>query len=229
MKDAPFRCSEQAERVALATGLNIGCGYNKSTEPGWVNLDCSPHVEPEVLFDLAEISNFGEKLPFRENQFSHMLMSHVIEHLPQPLPIMQELWRVAAPGCQLIIRVPYGSSDIAFEDPTHYRQYFLNSFSYFGQPAYARADYGYRGDWKERERLLVLDPRFPEDDIPDDPRDMMQIVNTFRNVIDEFIVVLEAVKPMRQPEASSGIPRVPVRFATRAQMNAKIDELRDHG
>lgn len=197
--------------------LNIGCGHNKMTSPGWINLDCSPHVEPDVLFNLFDIEK-GGLLPFHKEHFSAMLMSHVIEHLPNPLPIMQELWRVAKPDCELVIRVPYGSSDIAFEDPTHYRQYFLNSFSYFGQPAYARADYGYRGDWMEKERVLVIDERFPREAIPEDPREFMQMINTYRNVIEEFIVVLVAVKPLRQPEASSGIPRVPVRFAYREDL-----------
>lgn len=207
----------QASRLVSGTHLNIGCGRNKEAAPEWVNLDCSGDVEPDLLFDLNTIED-GNLLPFHKDRFSFMQMSHVIEHLPRPLPIMQELWRVAQPGCQFLIRVPYGSSDIAFEDPTHVRQYFLNSFSYFGQPAYARADYGYRGDWRERERVLVIDARFPREAIPEDPRDFMNMINTYRNVIEEFIVVLEAVKPLRQPEACIGIPRVPVRFTYREDL-----------
>ena len=60
---------------------------------------------------------------------------------------MQELWRIAKPNAKMVIRVPHGASDDAWEDPTHVRAYFSNSFGYYSQPYYWRADYGYRGDW----------------------------------------------------------------------------------
>ena len=144
-----------------------------------------------------------QPLPFHEDLFSRILMSHVLEHLTDPLPLMQEIWRVAKPGAELIIRVPYGSSDIAFEDPTHYRQYFANSFMYFGQPAYAAADYGYRGDWQVQERVLVLDKRVDRNQLPDSPSEVMELINTHRNFVEEFICVLTAVKPLRTPTSPS--------------------------
>ena len=98
------------------------------------------------------------RLPLADDSVEEFLASHILEYIHYILPVMQELHRVAKPGAKLLARVPYGSSDIAFEDPTHCRQFFLNSFSYFGQPAYARADYGYTGDWEEVKRFLVLNP-----------------------------------------------------------------------
>lgn len=194
--------------------LNIGCGHSLlPAKDGWTNLDCSDKVGADIVFDLNTIEQ-GFLLPYQDETFDFMLMSHVLEHLPRPLPIMEELWRVAKHGCELIVRVPYGSSDIAFEDPTHYRQYFLNSFSYFGQPAYARADYGYRGDWQEVQRVLVIDQRFPPEAIPDSPEEFMQMVNTHRNVIEEFIVVLKAV-PLRNPADGGDTLKVPTRFGYR--------------
>lgn len=62
--------------------------------------------------------------------------------------MMQELHRIAKPGAKANFRLPNGASDDAFEDPTHVKQYFLQSFGYFSQPYYWRSDYGYRGDWK---------------------------------------------------------------------------------
>jgi hypothetical protein len=47
---------------------------------------------------------------------------------------MEELHRIAKPNAKVVFKVPYGSSDRAFEDPTHVRQYFLHSFDYFCQP-----------------------------------------------------------------------------------------------
>lgn len=190
--------------------LNVGCGRNILPQSeGWVNLDISPDVGADVLFDLTEIQ-YDIQLPFPDGHFSEIYMSHVLEHLHFPLPILEELHRVAAPGCRLTIRVPYGSSDIAFEDPTHYRQYFSQSFSYFGQPAYARADYGYRGDWKELTRTFVLSPSITLLPKPDSPEELMSYINLYRNLVQEFVVVLEAVQPIRSP--SEPAPPVEVDF-----------------
>lgn len=178
--------------------LHIGCG--RTILPAvdeWINLDMAALPGVDCVFNLNEIARSGARLPFPSDFFEEMLMAHVLEHLPEPLPIMEELYRVARNGCKFLVRVPYGSSDNAFEDPTHVRQYFLNSFMYFGQPAYARADYGYRGDWKEDLRTLVLPKGITEDMLPKDPNELMQVVMTQRNIVDEFHVQLSAVKPAR--------------------------------
>ena len=83
----------------------------------------------------------AERLPFEDNSATHILMSHVLEHIQNPLPMMEELYRVAKPGCLMVIACPYGSSDDAWEDPTHVRPIFASSTLYFSQPAYWKADY----------------------------------------------------------------------------------------
>jgi SAM-dependent methyltransferase len=193
--------------------LNIGCGRSPfPSAEGWVNLDIAQLPGVDCVFNLEEIAK-GAFLPFPVHTFSHLEMSHVLEHLHNPLPIMEELHRVAAPDATFHIRVPYGSSDIAFEDPTHIRQYFLESFSYFGQPAYARADYGYRGDWAETKRTLVFSPLvkyFPQ---PESPEELLDLVRLYRNLVEELIVELQAIHPIRSPEARPS--PVPIEFAFR--------------
>ena len=116
---------------------------------------------------------------------------------------MQELHRVAKPGARAVFRVPYGSSDDAFEDPTHVRQYFMSSFGYFSQPYYWRADYGYRGDWAtEMVTLLVDAARYAGKSA----EEIMSDVRTLRNVVKEMVVELRAVKPVREPKAELQAP-----------------------
>lgn len=196
--------------------LNLGSGREKME--GWVNLDCAPEVNPDTLFNLNElklrhewlatspIGGIRPRLPFDDNTFDEMLMSHLLEHLPNPLAVMEELWRVAKPGCLLTCRLPYGGSDSAFEDPQHCRQYFLQSFEYFSQPCYWRADYGYRGDWKTKARNLLINKHEFPDSL--DLKELMFMVNTMRNIVLEFYVELEAVKPPREPkrELAEGSP-----------------------
>jgi SAM-dependent methyltransferase len=118
----------------------------------------------------------------------------VFEHIRNPLPFMQELHRVAKGGAKAVFRVPYGSSDDAFEDPTHVRRCFMNTFGYFSQPFYWRADYGYRGDWKtERIRLMVSKKRYQGKDL----NAVLEEVMHLRNVVLEMSVDLVAVKPIR--------------------------------
>ncbi|HHK5531698.1 TPA: hypothetical protein ACQUHH_000011 [Bacillus mobilis] len=52
------------------------------------------------------------------------LASYVLEHIEMPLDAMEELHRIAKPNAKMVCHVPYGSSDDAFEDPTHCRQFF---------------------------------------------------------------------------------------------------------
>lgn len=176
--------------------LNIGSGHHRAE--GWTNLDRSLEVKPDILFDLADIP--GKQIPLLSDSVDMFLCSHILEHIPNILPVMQELYRIAKPGASMCVRVPYGGSDIAYEDPTHCRYFFENSMSYFGQPAYARADYGYRGDWCEKNRIISLHPKikqaFGQGHKPS-AEEIIEVVRGYRNMATEIIFELEAVKPAR--------------------------------
>lgn len=172
--------------------LHLGCG--RTILPGWVNLDLLPGEGVDVT---ADLDRCGETpLPFAANTFDEFLASHLFEHLRNPLPFMQELHRIAKPGARAIFRTPYGASDDAHEDPTHVRLCFLNTFGYFSQPFYWRADYGYRGDWQTARTQLLVSKRRYEGQEPDR---IMQDVMQLRNVVQEMIVELVAIKPIRAP------------------------------
>lgn len=172
--------------------LNVGCG--RDTRPGWINLDSADLPGIDVVADVDTCRD--TPLPFPDDRFDEFLLSHLIEHIRDPLSLMQELHRIAAPGAKAIVRVPHGATDDAFEDPTHVRQYFPNSFGYFSQPYYWRADYGFRGDWKTEEVTLVVS-RDEHEGMP--PEEIMKRIKTLRNVVQEMVAKLIAVKPVREP------------------------------
>src|SRR5215472_15915745 len=93
--------------------LNLGCG--RDIREGWVNIDGTPGPGVDHVID------FDEKpaLTFPDDTVDHSEASHLIEHLHNPLPFMEELWRVTRPGGTIAPRCPHGSSDDADEDPTH--------------------------------------------------------------------------------------------------------------
>jgi len=164
-------------------------------QPGWINLDVMALPGVDVVADLDRCAE--APLPFEADSIDELLMSHVIEHLHHTLPLMQELHRIARAGAMLTIRVPYGGTDDAWEDPTHLRPYFINSFAYFSQPAYWRADYGYRGDWQP-DLITLLIPAVQIEGLA--PQDVMKKVMAGRNVVREMIARLVAVKPIRAPQ-----------------------------
>jgi len=72
----------------------------------------------------------------------------------------------------------------------------MNSFTYFAQPAYWRADYGYRGDW-EPSSVTLLVPRAQNEGLSGEA--ILAKVHQLRNTALE-VVALEAVKPIRPPD-----------------------------
>ena len=147
-----------------------------------------------MIADLEQCATIP--LPLADDSIDELLLSHVLEHIEKPLPLMQELWRVAKPGSRLVARTPYGSSDGAFEDPTHVRQLFLQSFGFFSQPYYWRADYGYRGDWMA-ERITLFVGKGGNESLTADQ--ILQKVMTLRNVVQEMVAELICIKPPREP------------------------------
>jgi SAM-dependent methyltransferase len=170
--------------------LNLGCG--RTILPGWLNVDFVTGPGVDIVVDLDDLAR--TPLPLPDDSIDEFLGSHLLEHLHHPLAFMQELHRVAAPDALAVFQLPYGASDDAYEDPTHVRQYFMNSFIYFSQPAYARADYGYRGDWQPLQiRLLIDKPRWQGKSRVE----IIDAVDSLRNVVLEMQVYCQAIKPIR--------------------------------
>jgi len=100
--------------------LNLGCGAFK--KDGYINVDCSCELKPEVLHNLNEFP-----YPFSDNEFDIIEADHVMEHLSEPFMVMKEIHRIAKNNASLIIKVPHFSR--GFMHPGH-RCGFDISFAY---------------------------------------------------------------------------------------------------
>jgi SAM-dependent methyltransferase len=170
--------------------LHIGCGNDLI--PWYINLDNSNDPRLDITFDLNDCA--GKKIPISDNSIDGIYRCHMFEHITDTLSMMSELHRIAKPNCKMVLRLPYGSSNDAVEDPTHVRTYFEDSFVYFSQPAYSRTDYCYNGDW-DIDRIRLILPKALQR-VPN--KKLRQMIRTDRNVVIEMIVNLRAVKPVRE-------------------------------
>ena len=103
--------------------LNLGAG-NRPVK-GAVNHDLRKHKPYiSVVHDLNDIP-----WPWPDNSFDRIEAWSVFEHLKINLvEVMNECWRILAPGGKLHSKVPCWDVDTAWADPTHYWKYSLRSF-----------------------------------------------------------------------------------------------------
>lgn len=105
--------------------INFGCG--KTRIPGSIGVDLVPiegFVDQVLDFDTLPY-------PFKKNFADEIHMYHVLEHLSEPLAVLEELHRILKPGGKLYIRVPHFSSLGAFTDITYKRPFGFLSFDIF--------------------------------------------------------------------------------------------------
>jgi hypothetical protein len=105
--------------------LDIGCGTRK-IEPDAVGIDSAPHSAADKIWDLDRFP-----WPLDADRFTRIHMSHIIEHLEDPMRAMAEVYRVARDGADVFIVTPHFSSHNSYVDPTHKRHLAAASFEYF--------------------------------------------------------------------------------------------------
>jgi hypothetical protein len=98
--------------------LNLGCGHNR--REGYVNVDVQSACAPDVVHDLERFP-----WPWPDSSVEEVVLFHTLEHVGADpkvfLRIMQELYRVCAPGAMVSIAVPDPRHDTFLGDPTHVR------------------------------------------------------------------------------------------------------------
>ena len=94
--------------------VDLGCGSKKT--PGALGVDIYPFPGVDVVTDL----NSGP-WPLEDSRFSLVNIHHIIEHVADVVPFLQEVHRIAKPGARVVIITPHYSSMNSWADPTHLR------------------------------------------------------------------------------------------------------------
>ena len=104
--------------------LNLGCG-NKQYE-GYVNVDKVALPGVQFVHDLEKTP-----LPFDTNSVSEIRCEHILEHIVNYMPLLEEMHRISKPNAKIHVLAPYYKYEAAFRDPTHVRFFTEHSFDYF--------------------------------------------------------------------------------------------------
>ena len=111
-------------RASMARRLNLGCG--NEVLDGFVNVDIHGRPGIDVVHDLTKFP-----WPLPDNHFDEVRFQNVLEHLPDTIRTIEEMWRVCAPNAAVDIRVPYWNSRWAWMDPQHVRPFHECTFDFF--------------------------------------------------------------------------------------------------
>jgi len=135
--------------------VNLGSGWKK--REGWINIDLSPVHRPELICDISK------GLPFADDSVDALLAEHLLEHLPDTVFVMNEIWRVCKDGALVEIEVPHQDSLMAFADPTHKRYFNEETFEYFcvnGEHYHSHESYGIHCRFELLEERVYRHRRF---------------------------------------------------------------------
>lgn len=104
--------------------LDLGCGKNKT--PGSIGVDFNKNSHADIIHNLDQFP-----YPFKNDEFDFIVMDNALEHLQQPIKVMEEIYRLLKKGGTVKVIVPYFRSVWAFIDPTHKNFFTVDSFMYF--------------------------------------------------------------------------------------------------
>ena len=104
--------------------IDLGCGRVRVPNVDF-GLDIQKFPGVDVIADLED------GLPFKDESVDEFFAVELLEHLSNPIKIMNEIYRCLTPDGVLHFEVPTTSGLGAFQDPTHKSFWNENSFWYY--------------------------------------------------------------------------------------------------
>lgn len=189
--------------------LDLGCGLTPRNPYGrraLCGVDIRPlESTPQAEFRCANV--VLDPIPYPDNHFGSVSAFDFIEHVPRLLSttdgrstwfpfivLMNEIWRVLAPGGLLYALTPAYPNQAAFVDPTHVNIITEHTHEYFCGDGRLGQIYGFEGNFNARraEWVVYLDSLTPA---PLDARQKLRRLNRqLRGRLTHFLWELEAVK-----------------------------------
>lgn len=92
--------------------LDVGCGDNKV--PGSVGMDCVRLAGVDIVHDLSQYP-----WPIDDASCEIVWMNQIIEHLPNTVRVMEEVYRILKAGGKVHIHTGYWNHRHSISDPQH--------------------------------------------------------------------------------------------------------------
>jgi len=167
--------------------LDIACGKRKKR--GFLGVDIWEGAD--LICDLERFP-----WPFDDCSVDEIYCSHYIEHTPDLIAFMNEVYRVLKPGAKAEFFAPYYSSIRAWQDPTHLRAISEATFLYFNaewRTANQLDHYGITADFDiSCSYYLASDWRQRE------PEELKFAMRHYINVVQDIQAVLTKRAPVNE-------------------------------
>src|SRR3990167_3634625 len=178
--------------------LNLGCGND--IKAGYVNVDAYALPGVDCVHDL----NVGW-WPWDDDSVSEVLLHNVMEHLPDTVAVMKELYRICRDGALVHIAVPHPRHDDFISDPTHCRAITQRTMELFSKKLCKAREKDANNplavihdvDFEIVKDCYVVEKRWmarvERKEIDEDQ--LRDAVLTFNNVVKQIEMTLRVVKP----------------------------------
>ncbi len=132
--------------------INLGCGLNyfeSDNYTKWINIDKSKMFKADEYLDF---DNENLKLPYEDETIDFIEASHILEHIKNIIPLMNECYRILKKGGVMSVKVPQGIG--IWADPTHVRGFSVISFRYYCNYPLSEG-YGITAKFREKHKAII--------------------------------------------------------------------------
>jgi SAM-dependent methyltransferase len=160
--------------------LDVGCGLGDRLltlrQEGFTNLTgVDPFVKEDIHYE-SGVRVFKRSVHDMEGAFDFITLHHSFEHMPDPLPVLQRLYRLIKPGSTVLIRIPvcgthawrtYGVNWVQLDAPRHLFLHSVHSMEILAEQAGLRIQdivfdsdpLQFWGSEQYAKNIPLLDPR----------------------------------------------------------------------
>lgn len=104
--------------------IDFGCGASK--KEGFIGVDLLNLENVDVQHDLSQFP-----YPFDDDVADEIWLDQVVEHISNPMRVMEEVYRICKNDALVTVGVPYFRSFYSIIDPTHVNFFGVQWFDYF--------------------------------------------------------------------------------------------------
>lgn len=169
--------------------MKLDLGSGPDPQEGYEGVDIIDYPEVAHTVDL-----FSYPWPWADSSVEAATTSHLVEHVPNLVGFMGELWRVMEPDAQVFISHPYQFNVRAWQDPTHVRCLNEVSWFYFDSDwRKGRSDISDSIDFEVVDITAIPTPQW-ETVATEDPEKFEAAAGSMINVIADLHVILQCRK-----------------------------------